>query len=171
MWRNNGSHYALHRVRISTFHREIWRSDRRGGSNRSNTFCCCNRKPVENSCCACGRCRVLERSRMSQAGRRIADRLENTCLRPVRTTGPCHRRPRICRRMPGRWTLRAPCCEASRRVPTPRGRLKQGPALIIWRIGSYEASIFSQVAHVLGTVGLGGDLPQMNSVWQGPFAE
>ena len=51
-----------------------------------------------------------------------------------------------------------------------RDETKARARAIIWPVGWCEASIFSQVAHALGTVGLGGDLPQMNSVWQGPFA-
>lgn len=171
MWRNNGSHYALHLGCISTFHREICRSDRRGGSNRWNRFCCCSHKPVGNSCCACGQCKAWARPRMSRVVRPIAGRTGRHIFpRLVRTTGPYRTRLRRRRRTVARWALRAPCREASRRVPAPRRVLKQGPERIIWPVVGCEASIFSHVAQELGIVCPGGDLPQMNSVWQVVFA-
>ena len=114
---DDGSHSALHLACISTFHREICRSDRRGGSNRWNRSCCCSRKPVGNSCCACGQCKAWARPRRSRVvrpiGRHIFQRL-------VRTTGPYRTRLRRRRRTAARWALREPCREASRRLPAPR---------------------------------------------------
>jgi len=105
---------------LSTCRRALWQFSKRGGSNRSNTSCRCNRRPAGGFCSCCARHKSVEAPHMSLPRTRT--------FRPAaRTTTPCRKPTPQGRRTAGR--PRPHATDLATPMPPPARRKEPMPTL------------------------------------------